>query len=56
MNLFLKKFIDKKIRKAGKALDLGAGNFKDVDFLNGINWQCEGVDLKKGVDLEKKYL
>ena len=55
MNIYLKKFIDEKFKKPGKALDLGAGEFFDVACLKQIGWKCEGVDIKTGIDLEKKY-
>lgn len=56
MNLYLKKFIDEKFIKKGKALDLGAGDFFDVACLKELGWKCEGVDKKVGVNLEKIYL
>jgi len=56
MNNFLKNFIDQKFDKSATALDLGAGEFEDVNSLIKIGWKCEGVDLKIGVDLEKPYL
>lgn len=55
MNADLKKFIDEKFTKPGKALDLGAGDFFDVVCLKQLKWKCEGVDIKMGVDLEKKF-
>lgn len=55
MNIYLKDFVDEKFKKAGKALDLGAGNFFDVACLKQLGWKCEGVDIKSGVDLEKPY-
>jgi cyclopropane fatty-acyl-phospholipid synthase-like methyltransferase len=55
MNNDLKKFIDEKFKKPGKALDLGAGDFFDVACLKQLGWKCEGVDIKMGVDLEKTY-
>lgn len=56
MNIYLKKFIEQKFRKPGKALDLGAGDFFDVACLRQLGWKCEGVDIKTGVDLEKYFL
>ena len=56
MNVYLKNFIEDKFKNPGKALDLGAGNFKDVAWLTQLGWFCEGVDIKNGVDLEKFYL
>lgn len=55
MNIYLKKFIDEKFKNHGKALDLGAGDFFDVACLEQLEWRCEGVDIKTGVNLEKKY-
>lgn len=56
MNTYLKNFIDKKFKKPGSALDLGAGDFFDVASLRQLGWECEGVDINNGVDLENKYL
>jgi len=55
MNARLKKFIDEKFERAGKALDLGAGDFFDVVNLRQLGWKCDGVDIKTGVDLEGKF-
>src|SRR3989344_2227566 len=55
MNVYLKDFIDKKFRKFGKALDLGAGEFFDVASLKQLGWRCEGVNIKTGIDLKKPY-
>ncbi|PIR68514.1 hypothetical protein COU49_00525 [Candidatus Nomurabacteria bacterium CG10_big_fil_rev_8_21_14_0_10_35_16] len=55
MNIYLKKFITKKFKKPGKALDLGAGDFFDVACLKQLKWECRGVDLKTGINLEKIY-
>jgi len=56
MNTYLKKFIEEKFKKPGKALDLGAGDFFDVACLKQLGWKCEGVDIKTGVNLEKYFL
>lgn len=56
MNNYLRNFIKGKFKKSGKALDLGAGEFFDVACLKQLGWQCEGVDLKTGIDLEKIYI
>jgi len=56
MNTYLEKFIDSKFKNPAKALDLGAGNFSDINDLKKSGWQGEGVDIKTGVDLEKLYL
>ncbi|MFA5932139.1 MAG: methyltransferase domain-containing protein [Candidatus Paceibacterota bacterium] len=55
MNTYLKKFIDGKFKKPGKALDLGAGDFFDVACLKQLGWKSEGVDIKMGINLEKTY-
>lgn len=55
MNIFLEKFVKETFSKAGRALDLGAGNFFDVACMRQMGWECEGVDLNTGVDLEKPY-
>ena len=55
MNIYLKKFLNKKFKNPGKALDLGAGNFSDIKDLKQLGWEGEGVDIKTGVDLEKLY-
>lgn len=56
MNTYLKKFIEGKFKKPGKALDLGAGDFADVNFLEKLSWECEGVDIKTGINLEEYFL
>lgn len=55
MNPYLKKFIENTFPKPGTALDLGAGEFFDVACMERLGWRCEGVDLARGVDLEKPY-
>jgi len=56
MNIYLEDFVDKKFKKPGKALDLGAGKFFDVACLEQLGWKCNGVDLKSGVNLEEQYI
>lgn len=56
MNKYLKRYINNTFKKPGKALDLGAGNFFEVDYLNTNGWQCDGVDKKIDIDLENPYL
>lgn len=56
MNIFLEKFIDIVFNKPAKALDLGAGKFTDIEGLKQKGWECEGVDLNTGIDLELPYL
>lgn len=55
MNIYLENFINEKFKKPGKALDLGAGEFCDVNYLEKKGWRCEGVDKLTGVDLENFY-
>lgn len=55
MNEYLVKFIESKFSKPGKALDLGAGDFKDVEGLILLGWNCKGLDKNKGIDLELPY-
>ena len=55
MNKYLKQFVKSKFRKPAKALDLGAGDFNDVNGLIDLGWNAYGVDLKTGVNLEKFY-
>lgn len=56
MNHYLEMFIVKNFTKFGKALDLGAGNFRDVDALKEKGWTCDGVDKETRVDLNNLYL
>ncbi len=56
MNIYLKKFIEINFETPGKALDLGSGDFSDVNYLKQKGWLCEGVDKNDGVDLEKLYI
>jgi len=51
----LEEFIQNKSIKTGKALDLGAGDYNDVNDMHKLGWFCEGVDLKTNIDLEKIY-
>lgn len=55
MNACLEEFVAEKFKRTGNALDLGAGDFSDVANLEKLGWKCQGVDIKTGVDLEKKY-
>lgn len=36
-------------------MDLGAGDFSDVEMMKKLGWQCEGVDLSIGTNLEENY-
>ncbi len=56
MNIYLEKFIKEKFTKPGKVLDLGAGDFSDINYLKKVKWDCEGVDIRTGIDLEKYFL
>lgn len=59
MNKYLNKFIEKYFscdsNEIMQALDLGAGDFSDVDYLKENGWECKGVDIKSGVDLNEIY-
>lgn len=55
MDRYSKKFVENNFKKPGKALDLGAGDFSDVNYLKQLEWECEGVDIKTGVNLEIPY-
>lgn len=55
MNIFLEKFVKDHFSKPGAALDLGAGKFFDVACMKQLGWECDGVDLNMGVDLEMPY-
>lgn len=56
MNKRLEQFIKDTFPAPKKALDLGAGDFEDVDRLTKIGWDCEGVDLKTGTNLEERFM
>ena len=56
MNNNLIEFVKNNLKTGAKILDLGAGDFDDVNELKRLGYFCEGVDLKGGVDLEKPYL
>lgn len=53
MNVYLKNYLSDL--DPGKALDLGAGDFQDVKALQEMGWECRGVDLNMGVDLNEPY-
>ena len=56
MNTYLENFIKEKFQNPGKALDLGAGKFQNVESIKKKGWVCEGVDKNKGVDLNELYI
>lgn len=56
MNPYLLEYIKINFDEPGKALDLGAGNFSDVNFLHSLHWDAQGVDITQGIDLEKPYV
>lgn len=56
MNKFLEDYINKELGKPGTALDLGSGDNADVRGLKKKGWDCEGVDIRSGVDLEKLFV
>jgi cyclopropane fatty-acyl-phospholipid synthase-like methyltransferase len=56
MNIYLEKFIKNKFKESGSALDLGAGDFYDINFLKKNSWKSEGVDIKLNVNLEEPFI
>jgi len=56
MNNYLKEFVNKKFQSPGRALDLGAGDFRDVNGLKKLGWDIVGIDKRTGIDLENFYL
>ena len=56
MKEYLEKFMNMKFRKTGKAMDLGAGTFRDAKGLEKLGWECEGVDIEMGINLEELYI
>lgn len=55
MNPELKHFVTKYFPKGGKALDLGCGDRIDLEELKKMGWECDGVDIITGTDLNKIY-
>lgn len=51
MNHYLEQYVKKTFSQHGKALDLGAGEFLEVIGLKQLGWECDGVDIATGVDL-----
>jgi len=54
MNKFLKNFININYKKPARALDLGCGRRKDLNYLKQAGWKMIGVDLPK-TDLNYPY-
>ena len=55
MNSELKHFVTKYFLKGGKALDLGSGDGTDLRGLKEMGWECDGVDIITGTDLNEVY-
>ncbi len=55
MNKDLQTFIANHFSVPGRALDLGAGDFHDVNALIELGWKAVGVDKTTGVDLNDLY-
>ncbi|MCX6720132.1 MAG: class I SAM-dependent methyltransferase [Candidatus Staskawiczbacteria bacterium] len=51
----MEKFISDNFKKPLSALDFGHGKGHDVACLKGLGWNCEGFDIKSGVDLQKPF-
>ena len=56
MNPELKHFVTEYLSDGGKALDLGCGDGADVEGLKKMGWECDGVDIITGTDLNEVYL
>lgn len=56
MNPELYEYAKKNFNAPGKALDLGCGDGTDMCELTKMGWQCDGVDILTGIDLNEPYL
>jgi len=56
MNPELKHFVTKYFSEGGKALDLGCGDGVDLRGLEEMGWECDGVDIITGTNLNEVYL
>ncbi len=55
MNPELKKYIKEEFGAVGRALDLGCGDGADLRGVKDLGWECDGVDLLTGTDLNEVY-
>ena len=55
MEPVIEKILQKYFDRPARCLDLGAGDFEDVNNLREIGWFVEGVELKTGTDLNMAY-
>ncbi|MFC1623118.1 hypothetical protein ACFL16_01820, partial [Patescibacteria group bacterium] len=60
MNIGLQNFVEKFFSDGDyqkrRALNLSAGNFVDIEYLNQRGWKCWSVDVGGGMDLKGVYI
>lgn len=56
MSFEQKEFATEHLKPPAKILDLGAGDLSDIKKLEELGFDCEGVDLKTGINLEEPYI